>query len=376
MSEKAIDYRFKILYAVGIIMVVCGHTQGGGITILSDWFPYEGIHLALFMFCSGYFYKSKVEGNIRQYVLKKVKTLLVPLYLYNIAYGIFVQLTRLKAFEIGGDFTLHNILIAPITNGHQFIYNMGGWFIAPLFMVEVYNVLLRKLLKNINKNIPEIVFFIINVCLGLIGNWMACSGYRDGLWLVVTRMLYFIPFYGLGIFYKNVLEKYEKKLPGFWYLAVIFGIKLWIIYYYGKVPAYTPSWCDDFNEGIVMPILVGYTGIALWMRIASILEPVIGRSKWVNLIADNTYSIMINQFLGFMIVKGIFGLLGRVYTEFVDFSWDNFKTDIGWYYRPKGLWNSLILYVIGGIVFSIAVQKALDHVKLLWRSQKKKGMTK
>ena len=70
------------------------------------------------------------------------------------------------------------------------------------------------------------------------------------------------------------------------------------------------------------------------------------------------------------------GLLGRVYSEFVDFSWDNFKTDIGWYYRPKGLWNSLILYVIGGIVFSIAVQKALDYIKLLWRNQKKKGMVK
>lgn len=59
INEDQIDYRFKILYAVGMIMVVSGHAYGGGISIISDWFPYGGLHLALFVFCSGYFYKSK-----------------------------------------------------------------------------------------------------------------------------------------------------------------------------------------------------------------------------------------------------------------------------------------------------------------------------
>ena len=31
----SIDYRFKILYAIGIIFVVIGHCGGGGINILS-----------------------------------------------------------------------------------------------------------------------------------------------------------------------------------------------------------------------------------------------------------------------------------------------------------------------------------------------------
>lgn len=37
---KSIDYRFKILYAVGMIMVICGHTRGGGISLFSEWFPW------------------------------------------------------------------------------------------------------------------------------------------------------------------------------------------------------------------------------------------------------------------------------------------------------------------------------------------------
>ena len=158
MSKIAnIDYRFKILYAVAILMVVCGHAGDGGISIISDWFPYGGLHLAMFAFSSGYFYKKNSETAVIRYLFKKLKTLILPLYIYTIIYGLIVQISRLKGFEIGGDFTLYNIIIAPITNGHQFSYNMGGWFVVPLFMVEAYNILIRKLASIFKKEISEIV---------------------------------------------------------------------------------------------------------------------------------------------------------------------------------------------------------------------------
>lgn len=364
MSEsKTIDYRFKILYAVGMIMVVCGHASGGGISIISDWFPYGGLHLAMFVFCSGYFYKRVSEKNIRNYILKKIKTLLLPLYIYTLIYGLVVQLLKLKGFEMGEDFTLNNLLIAPITNDHQFVYNMGGWFIAPLFIVEIYNVLIRKFLMFFKKNIPEFMYFTINMGLGLIGNQLACTGHLSGWWLVIVRSLYFVPFYGLGIYYKSTLEKFDKRIPSFWYFSFIFTVKLIITYIYGKMLSYTPSWCDNFTEGPVMPIVIGFLGIAFWMRIANILEPVIGRSKYINLIADNTYSIMINQFMGFMIVKTIYALLSKTITTFADFDWVSYKTNIWWYYVPKALRYTLIIYVIAGIVFSIVVQKVIDSMK-------------
>lgn len=362
-EEKPIDYRFKILYAIGIVMVVCGHTDGGGVSIMNDWFPYGSLHLALFAFCSGYFYKSVSEENAGQYILKKIKTLLIPLYIYTLIYGIIVQLLRVKGFEMGGDLSLFNLLIAPITDGHQFVYNMGGWFVVPLFMVETYNILIRKFLKAFNKSIPEVVFLFIDVGLGIMGNQLACLGYLDGWWLVLVRMLFFVPFYELGIFYRKHLEQYARRIPSFWYFTVIFTIKLIILYIYGKMPSYTPSWCNDFSEGPIIPIFIETLGIAFWMRIATLVEPVIGKSKWINLIADNTYSIMINQFWGFMIVKTFFALLSKVSPAFSNFDWVSYKTNIWWYYVPKGLNNMLILYVIGGITFPIAVQKIIDRMK-------------
>ncbi|MBT9686789.1 hypothetical protein GPK70_03815 [Fusicatenibacter saccharivorans] len=88
MNKKKIDYRFKILYAVAILMVVAGHCDGGGISLdFAQWFPYEGIHLALFTFCSGYFFKDAALKRPGRYVCKKLRTLILPMYGYTIAYG-------------------------------------------------------------------------------------------------------------------------------------------------------------------------------------------------------------------------------------------------------------------------------------------------
>lgn len=35
-KKKAVDYRFKLLYAIGIITVVSGHCNGGGLSLWND----------------------------------------------------------------------------------------------------------------------------------------------------------------------------------------------------------------------------------------------------------------------------------------------------------------------------------------------------
>ena len=367
-DHKAVDYRFKILYAIAMITVVCGHIPGGVISIISDWFPSFGINLAAFAFGAGYFYKSSAEDTVIKYVLKKMRTLILPLYVYNIAYGLIVQALRCKDFHIGGDFTLYNIVVAPITNGHQFIYNLGGWFVVPLFMVQVFNVFLRKALKLFYEHLSEWVFWGISVVLGILGNQLACMGCLENGWLVLIRMLYFMPFYSLGILYRNKLENYDRKIPSFWYLCSVFALKLIAICVCGKMPMYTISWCNDFTDGPIMPIVVGYLGIALWMRIAIIMEPVIGKSKWINLIADNTYSIMMNQFLGFMIVKTIFGSINKIGLGFSDFDWSSYKNDVFWYYAPLNLSYTLIIYVVAGLAFPILFQKIIKRLLQMSRN--------
>ena len=136
-----------------------------------------------------------------------------------------------------------------------------------------------------------------------------------------------------------------------------------IILSFGKNPAYTPSWCNDFTDGPIMPIIIGLLGIALWLRIAIILEPVIGKSKVVLVIADNTYSIMMNHLLGFMIVKSVYAVINKLHMGCSDFDWLSYKTNIWWCYTLRGVSQSLIVYVVVGLVFSIIVQKWIDKTR-------------
>lgn len=307
MNKKKIDYRFKILYAVAILMVVAGHCDGGGISLdFAQWFPYEGIHLALFTFCSGYFFKDAALKRPGRYVCKKLRTLILPMYGYTIAYGLLVRLLHRWGFQIGGKFNLHNILISPLNDGHQFVLNMAGWYIVPLFMVEILNCMIRAFFKRKGWQIPEWIFFAGAVLIGMGGNFLAIMEYRTSWWLTVVRILYFAPF---------------------------------------------------------MPIIIGFLGIALWMRIATIMEPVLGRKKWINLLADNTFSIMENQFLGFLLVKVAFGTIANGTKLFLKFDWSRCKSDIWWYYMPKDVEQTKILYLLAAIFVALLIQWILTQVK-------------
>lgn len=131
--------------------------------------------------------------------------------------------------------------------------------------------MIRAFFKRKGWQIPEWIFFAGAVLIGMGGNFLAIMEYRTSWWLTVVRILYFAPFYAMGIFYKKILEKYVDRIPSVVYFAIVFAAKLMIFLHYKTRLAYTPAWCNDFNQGPVMPIIIGFWGIALWMRIATIM---------------------------------------------------------------------------------------------------------
>ena len=362
-KTRSIDYRFKLLYAFGIILVLCAHADGGAISILKEWFPYDGTYLTLFAFASGYLYRNSSEEHVGGYILRKAKSLLIPLYLYNFAYALLVWLSRMKGFEIGEDPSLYSIFVLPITNGHQFLYNKGGWFIIPLFMIEIFNILFRKLSRFRKPPAKDWIIFLTYLVLGIIGNILASKGYNTGWWLVLVRMLFFLPFFGFGGFYKAVLEPAVQKIPDKWFFCSIFLIKLCMNLKYGIMPTFVPAWCTGFNFSPITSILSGYLVALFWMRIFTKLEPTLGRNRTINLIADNSYCIMINHFMGFMVVKTICALLSHILPALRDFDWVAYKTDIWWFYKPNGAYAFLAVYVIAGIFIPLLLKKVLISIK-------------
>lgn len=315
----------------------------------------------LFVFASGYFYKLDSNEHLGKYLLNKLKKFIIPLFLYNLFYGLFSTFMISQGFYLSGPLTLETLFIAPIKSGLQFGYNMGSWFIIPLLMVEIYNVLIRFVLKKIKLN--EYFYFILNTLLGILGIYLASKGYNDGWYLPLVRFLYFLAFYAFGTFYHQILEKYDDKISNIIYFGILFGIKLLISFVLLKMPYYTPSHCNDFIDGPIIPLISGITGILFWFRICKILEPVIGRSKVINMIADHTYSIMMNQFLGFFLIKFIYSLISTYTSIFHDFNQELYHQDIFYYFLPHGQEYMLIIYVVAGIIIPILIDKLVAIVK-------------
>ena len=67
----------------------------------------------------------------------------------------------------------------------------------------------------------------------------------------------------MGIFYKKILEKYVDRIPSVVYFAIVFAANFMIFLHYKTRLAYTPAWCNDFNQGPVMPIILVFGNCTL-----------------------------------------------------------------------------------------------------------------
>ncbi|MBQ9685084.1 MAG: acyltransferase family protein [Oscillospiraceae bacterium] len=362
-TERAVDYRFKFLYAIGMIIVVCCHSDGGGLNLFYDWFSPYAYVLALFVFCSGYFYRDGSETDLGAYLLRKVKRLLVPLYLWNCFYALLVLVLRPLGFSIGLAPSFRTLVLMPLYEGSQFEYNLGSWFVAPLFFLELFNVLFRRVFRVAGSRRRELAAFAAYLLLGVLGIYLARSGFRRGWEQTLVRSLYFLPFYGLGLLYRRVLERYDT-LPHAVYFAVVLLLQYVLIIVVGHVPAYTISLCDNFNDGLLTPFITGALGIAFWLRVARLVESTLARDKCFNAIADNTFSIMTNHFLGFMLVKAGFAFLKRTTSHCQAFDMELFRSDLVYFYLPGGKLFTLF-YVAAGLAVPILMQKLVDRVKRL-----------
>lgn len=364
MTVQKKDPRFQFLYAIGIIMVVSGHCQDGGITFtFGEWFLYYGFHMALFFFCSGYFFRSSNELQFGQYLRHKVRKLIVPLYLWNVIYGLLVQILHHFGFTIGLPLNFYTLVLGPLEGGDHFGYNAASWFLLPLFAVEILYTLWRRGVHHFFPKAPEWIYFAISAPLSVYSNVLAMQGYNHGLLLTLLHILHFMPFYALGFWFYAELEKKAAKVSNVMWFGVILAVKLYIIIRCGTSPSYSPAYMDNYTEGPVITLLNTLCGILFWMRIADLLTPMLPRLEYMKTLADNTFAIMMHQYLGFMMVKLIFGLISLWTPFFADFDWNAFRSQLDYFYLVKGLSQTCIVYLLAGLIVPIGIQKLVNRVK-------------
>lgn len=370
---KKTNYEFKFLYAVGIIFIVAGHcSNDGGVSLFYDLFSPCSFHLGLFAFCSGYFYNKSNESNITAYILKKVRKLIIPLYAYNLFYGLFSTIMYNKGFTIGEKLTLYTAIVSPWTDGLHFYWNMGAWFVGTLFLTHLYNIIIRKAIR-VNGIVYETLFVLFNICVGVLGAYLHRLGYNQTVFFVLERVMFFIPFYSVGYYYKTFLEG-RIRCPNSIYFFLVVALQLILKYCYRQgTPYYNVARADYSSDGLVAPFLFGFLAIAFWIRIAKIVAPITKNSKIINLLADNTFSIMENQFIGFFILNTIYYALFVSFpnSQFfsMKFNIDLYKTSIWYEYLPFDMSAFSILYLFFGLLFSIAVSLLYKKIRLFIKTK-------
>lgn len=311
-APSAADPTFKMLYVLAIIMIVDGHVGSSDYLDFNGLLRYQNYHIALFMFVSGYFLN--LTRGCKEFFARKTMRLIVPLFLWNAAYGVLCwYLNRYRGFSLGGEFNLYNLLYAPLVDGHQFIYNMASWFLVPLFLVQAIGFLILRpfaapknaALVSLSLKLPAVLFFALALTLGCIALAYAPEnhGARTPV-LTALRTFYFLPAFAFGFLYRHALQKYDTVSTPLYLFAVLAALT----YLTGRFPGYNhvPSWLDAVNAPALAIYAINLLAILFWLRVAGVLSPLLAKSRPLQYIADHTFDIMMHHFAGFMLAKALF----------------------------------------------------------------------
>lgn len=359
METKERNREFQVLSAIAMICVVAGHVDYGILNV-GDLFPYYSFHIGLFLFISGYFYRTEEKEQIGAYLWRKGKRLLLPYFVWNLVYGIVAALLHRAGFAMGQELNLRTLLWEPFLNGHQFLYNSPAWFVPALFLVETLNVCGRKLASMLKL---EKEWLILAVTL-LIGGFVivcAAGGHVYGWYVLPGRILFLLPCFEMGQFYKQKLEA-RDRLPDGLYFTVLLVIQFAVAVTCQGL-GFSAVWCGGFLNGPVIPYLTIATGTAFWLRVSKRLAPVLGQSRGFLYFGSHTFAVMMHQGLALMAVKGVFALLAGTGRMFADFNREAFYTDLWYMYCPGGYTQIKLFYVLLGIVLPLLLGYGVERAR-------------
>lgn len=270
---KKRDDSIDIAKGIGIFLMVVGHTTSN--KIILQWI--YSFHMPLFFFLSGVFHSQ--GKNYKEFVIKKIKTLLVPYFFFSIILFLFFFIvSRNIGFSAGESLSVKENFIG-IFLGNEMKgtsqMSWGGqlWFLPALFLVENIYYFFYKFKEKI-RVILIICCLILNVFLSKHTNinipWS---------WLTV---LVAINFYTCGQLLRGQILN-TNKLRNI-YLIMLLVSNLIIGYFNSKVDMYFNNYGNIF-----LFLIASYSGIIF---LIFFVKNFIKKSKIFEYIGKNSLIIL------------------------------------------------------------------------------------
>ncbi len=338
--------KINFLKALAILIVVSGHLEFSLIPI----FPPYSFQVILFFFIAGILFKE--EYGFREFINKRIKSLLLPYFLYEFVYiGITIFLSHIVGKYWGQPVNLYNEIIMPFLTGHQLDLIAPLWFVPCLFItLFIYKVFSYIKMK------PIIRFFIYFLITFIAAN---CDKYSDNIFILpFVRSFFALFFVHLGYIYKkNIEDKVNIFSPKIVYMVIILQCILWLFNtdfspLDGIGLHYLLVWGKFYNP--CLAILTSLTGIYISLFIIEIIYPYLKNWNFIHKIGQNSYHIMANHLLVFNIITYLL-----LYIKGIPFEVKN-SQDIYWFYFPL---KTTYFYFIIGVILTVYIGEFLKLLK-------------
>lgn len=365
MAENIRDNKVTVLKALAILLVVSGHLEFS----LLGMFPPYSFQLALFFFISGYLFKEKYLDDVATFVQRRMKTLLLPYFLYNCFYfGVTVLIAKWTGKFWGMPISWKNFFITPFLNGHQFDLSCPLWFVTQLFMTMIVFLFVFRVLRGIKDN--KIFHLSVFSIIGVLAIPFAKIFVLTPLMLIVIRTMFSLLFVYLGYFYKHFIEGKYDIFTAKWIGSVIaLQSILWMFNRdydpeHGIGLSYVLVWAR-FDDQLIVPVITALTGIWASLFTVKVLYPYVKDIKFINDMGNVTYHIMANHLLVMYFITAAFlNIHGIPITQ-------RALHDIYWIYNPV---QTTYLYFVLVMVITTFVgvwqQKSWKLIKSLFNFDK------
>ena len=355
-TRRPENMTMRALCLIAIVFVVDGHTCFEDMFDMRSLFRYYSFHLMLFAFASGCLLRDGDAEHLLRLLAHRARRLLVPLYAWNLVYGVGAALLRrYGGFTLGEPLSAYTLLLAPLTDGEHFVWNLGSWYVFPLLLAQAMYLLVRRLSRLWGGREP--VTFLLCLIPGAVAVELCAAGRNGALPLFLMRALILLPGYAGGVLYRRCLEKHDT-LPTVPYLLALVIARALLCTRYENL-AYLLSSCTYMDCGAVGVYLGGAIAIAFWLRIARLLAPHMERSRLALAVSRHTFDVMMHHYMGFFALNCVFLALHKLGLGAAKFSVTAMRTQEGYLYAPAGRQEWNVLYLIAGLIVPLLIGGAV-----------------
>ncbi|MBR3247179.1 MAG: acyltransferase family protein [Clostridiales bacterium] len=369
ITDRKSNKKFMLLSVIGIIMVVDLHCDFA-LNLLNFVIPYESFFIPLFIFISGYFNKVDDRTDLKGYLKRKAKKLLLPYLVISIL--MFWLEWAINSCKYGSlqPVTQETLLIPfvnVITVGYPVLLMSPMWYVIAFFGVTLVYAVLKKLIgSKWNSIVALSVFCLLNILVV----WSAKT-FKDSqvffLLLLPMKTVFLLPFMELGGIYREKIEPKTNDIRIGWKIIMLMALialnvaRMKILPDPGDIEFGGLYALLGFSSPYyVTPLISSVIGILFWITLVEVLGKVFYENRVVNYISENTYYIMGFHLLCFNLINCVLLFINNNIHKLPGFDIGSLRS------MPYYIWDRYplfkFIYLILGVAGSLLIKLVFDKI--------------